>query len=213
MRDNINHEYDYAESVSGPIPDYLLEVERQTYLRTMAPQMLSGRLQGRLLAMFSQLLRPRQILEIGTFTGYSALCLAEGLAEGGELHTIEGNPETALLATQHFEASPFSLQLHLHQGQAMDILPSLTQSWNLVFLDGDKQAYPDYLPIIADNMAPGGLLLADNVLWDGKVGTGKQDKDVNALHQYNTLLAKRTDFEVVLLPLRDGLSVARKKHS
>ena len=211
MRDNINHEYDYAESVSGPIPDYLLEVERQTYLKTMAPQMLSGRLQGRLLSMLSLLLRPRRILEIGTFTGYSALCLAEGLAEPGELHTIEGNPETAFLARQNFTASPFARQIQLHEGQAAAILPTLPDDlWDLVFLDGDKRTYPNYLNTLADRIAPGGLLLADNVLWDGKVGTNKQDKEVNALHRYNTLLAKRTDFEVVLLPLRDGLSVARK---
>lgn len=211
MRDDIDPRYDYAESLSGPIPAYLHDVERQTFLKTMAPQMLSGRLQGRLLSLLSQLRQPNRILELGTFTGYSALCLAEGLAPDGELHTIEGNAETAFLARQNFAGSPFADRMHLHVGQAMDLLPNLPNSFDLIFLDGDKRGYPGYFDLLIDQLSPGGLLLADNILWDGKVSTsGKPDRDVEALRAYNQLLAGDERVEVVVLPLRDGLSIARR---
>ena len=212
MRDLISPRHDYAEALSGPIPDYLLEVERQTFLKTMAPQMLSGRLQGRLLAMLSSLLRPRRILELGTFTGYSALCLAEGMAPDGELHTIEGNRETAFLAGQNFAASPFADRIHLHAGQAKDLLPPLlAQSFDLIFLDGDKRGYPAYFHQLIDHLSPGGLLLADNILWDGRVSKdGKADPDVAALRAYNELVFRDERVSSVVLPLRDGLSVARR---
>lgn len=211
MRDDINSTYDYAESLSGPIPDYLLEVERQTFLKTMAPQMLSGRLQGRLLSLLSSLLRPRRILELGTFTGYSALCLAEGLPADGELHTIEGNQETAFLARQNFTASPYSNQIHLHAGQASELLPTLPSTFDLIFLDGDKRGYPNYFHQLIDRLNPGGLLLADNILWDGRVSAaGQPDPDVIALRNYNQLVADDSRVNQVVLPLRDGLSIARK---
>lgn len=211
MRDDIDPRYDYAEALSGPIPAYLLEVERQTFLKTMAPQMLSGRLQGRLLALLASLLRPRHILEIGTFTGYSALCLAEGLAPGGELHTIEGNAETAFWARQNFAASPYASRIHLHVGQARDILPTLPDTFDCIFLDGDKRGYPDYFHRFIDRLNPGGLLLADNILWDGKVSkSGKPDPDVAALRAYNELLLSDERMEGVVLPIRDGLSVGRR---
>ena len=213
MRDDIDPRHDYAEALSGPLPDYLIAVERQTHLKTMAPQMLTGRLQGRLLAMFSSLLRPRRVLELGTFTGYSALCLAEGLADGGELRTIEGNPETAFWAAQNFAASPYADRIRLHVGQAEAILPTLLDApFDLIFLDGDKRGYPTYFHQLIDHLRPGGLLLADNVLWDGKVSkAGKPDPDVAALRAYNELLSNDPRVEVVVLPVRDGLSVARKK--
>jgi len=211
MRDDIDHRYDYAEALSGPLPAYLQAVERQTYLKTMAPQMLSGRLQGRVLALLSQLLRPRRILELGTFTGYSALCLAEGLADDGELHTIEGNAEVAHWAQQHFAASPFAERIRLHQGQAKDLLPTLPDAFDLIFLDGDKRGYPTYFHQLIGRLRPGGLLLADNVLWDGRVKlTAEVDPDVQALRAYNELVLADERVEVVVLPLRDGLSVARR---
>ena len=211
MRDDIDPRYDYAEALSGPIPGYLLEVERQTFLKTMAPQMLSGRLQGRLLALLSQLHQPKRILELGTFTGYSALCLAEGLVPNGELHTIEGNAETAFWAQQNFAASPFANQLCLHIGQAKDLLPNLPVAFDLIFLDGDKRGYPDYFELLVDRLTPGGLLLADNILWDGKVSNdGKPDADVVALRRYNELVFTDERLSSVVLPLRDGLSVARR---
>jgi predicted O-methyltransferase YrrM len=211
MRDNINPIYEYAESLSGPTPSYLHEVERQTYLKTMAPQMLSGGLQGRLMSMFSKLRRPETILEVGTFTGYSALCLAEGLAPGGKLHTIEGSPEMAFLAQKNIAASPFADSIELHIGQALDLLPGLPPVFDLVFLDGDKRGYPEYFHQLVDRLSPGGLLLADNILWDGKVSAaGKPNLDVQALRAYNQLLADDDRIEVVVLPFRDGLSVARR---
>ncbi|OAV42781.1 O-methyltransferase [Lewinella sp. 4G2] len=211
MRDTIDLRYEYAERLSGPLPTYLEEVERQTFLKTMAPQMLSGRLQGRILSMLSQLVRPSCILELGTFTGYSALCLAEGLAPGGELHTIEGNRETAFWAAKNFAVSPFSESLKLHVGQAADLLPTLPDRFDLIFLDGDKRGYPGYFHQLIDRLNPGGLLLADNILWDGKVSkSGKPDPDVEALRAYNELVAADERLVSVVLPLRDGLSVGRR---
>ncbi|TXF87762.1 O-methyltransferase [Neolewinella aurantiaca] len=211
MRNEIDPHFEYAQALSGPVPDYLLEVERQTFLKTMAPQMLSGQLQGRLLSLLSKLRQPETILEVGAFTGYSALCLAEGLAPGGKLHTIEGNQEVAFLARQNFAASPFADSIELYTGQAMNLLPDLPPVFDLVFLDGDKRGYPEYFDLLIDRLSPGGLLLADNILWDGKVSTsGKKDLDAEALRAYNQLLADDDRVEVVVLPLRDGLSVARK---
>ena len=211
MRDDINPRYDYAESLSGPLPPYLLDVERQTFLKTMAPQMLSGRLQGRLLSLLASLLRPRRILELGTFTGYSALCLAEGLHPDGELHTIEGNAEVAHLARRHFTASPYADRIHLHVGQARDLLPTLPATFDLIFLDGDKRGYPAYFHQLINRLTPGGLLLADNILWDGRAQrSGERDPDVLALREYNDILLNDERVTTVVLPLRDGLSVARR---
>ena len=211
MRDTIDPTADYAESLSGPIPEHLLEVERQTYLKTMAPQMLSGRLQGRLLSMLSHLHKPTIVLELGAFTGYSALCLAEGLAPGGVVHTIEGNREAAFLARRNFAASPYAGSIHLHVGQATGLLPTLPDKFDLIFLDGDKRGYPTYFRKLVDRLTPGGLLLADNILWDGKVGKAtSDDPDVAALRAYNQLVAKDERLASVVLPLRDGLSIARR---
>jgi caffeoyl-CoA O-methyltransferase len=211
MRDDIDFTFEYAERLSGPVPDYLQEVERQTFLKTMAPQMLSGRLQGRILALLSKLSSPKNALEIGTFTGYSALCLAEGLAPGGRLHTIEGNPETAFWARKHFAESPYAKNIQLYVGQAKDLLPEIPGPFDLIFLDGDKRGYPDYFHRFVDQLRPGGLLLADNVLWDGRINKpADQDPDLIALRQYNELLANDPRVETVVLPIRDGLSVARR---
>lgn len=221
MRDDINPLYDYAEALSGPIPAYLQELERATFLRTLAPQMMSGRLQGRLLALLSKLLRPKRILELGTFTGYSALCLAEGLAPNGQLDTIEGNLEMAALAKQFFDASPFKTQLQLHteniDGSRRSHVDSLIAklvaegSYDIIFLDADKRNYANYFHQLLPHLHPGGLFISDNVLWDGRViHTDDTDPDVQALAQYNQLLASDPQVELLLLPLRDGLSVARK---
>ena len=210
MRDEIDPLFDYAEALSGPLPDYLREVERQTFLKTVAPQMLSGRLQGRLLALLSKLAGPREAVEIGTFTGYSALCLAEGLAPGGRLYTIEGNAEIAWWARRHIGNSPFADRIDLRVGQAWEVLPTLPRQWDLVFLDGDKRGYPDYFHYFVDRLRPGGLLLADNVLWDGRANRREDDPDVLALRRYNDLVRDDPRLEGVLLPIRDGLSIARR---
>ncbi len=210
MRDRPDPLADYAESLSGPVPDYLLEVERQTYLKTIAPQMMSGRLQGRLLALLSQLVRPNSVLEIGTFTGYATLCLAEGLSSGGRVHTIEGDPEIAARARRHFAASPFADRISLYTGQARDLLPGLPGPFGLIFLDGDKQGYPDYLPLLVERLSPNGLLIADNVLWDGKAGQKTRDLTARKLQIYNQLVAEHPLLSTVVLPLRDGLSISRR---
>ena len=210
-RDRIDPLRDYAEAMSGPIPAYLLEVERQTHLKTTAPQMMSGRLQGRLLALFSKLQQPARILEIGTFTGYATLCLAEGLQQDGSVDTIEGDAEMAFWARQSFATSPYAEQIVLHLGQASNLLDELTGPYDLIFLDGDKRSYPDYLPLLLSRLEAGGLLLADNALWDGRVGAKSRDEDAAALRKYNDLVYQNERLENLILPLRDGLSVTRWK--
>ncbi len=195
--------------MSGPIPDYLVEVERQTYLKTVAPQMMSGRLQGRLLALLSKLQQPARILEIGTFTGYATLCLAEGLGEAGRVDTIEGDAEVAFWARRNFAASPFANRIDLHLGQANEVLNRLAGPYDVIFLDGDKRGYPDYLPFLLSRLRVGGLLLADNVLWDGRAGGKIRDEDAAALQTYNELVYQNKRLENLILPLRDGLAVAR----
>ena len=209
MHDLIDRQFEYAAAHSGPEPDYLYRLERETHLKTLAPQMLSGRLQGRTLALLSKLRRPRRILEVGTFTGYSALCLAEGLAPDGELHTVEGNPEVAYLAERYFREAGFSDRIHLHRGDALALIPQLPGPFDLVFLDANKQEYPAYFELVIDRLTPGGLLIADNVLWSGKVLDPAGDADATILHAFNERLAADPRLETTLLPLRDGLLVAR----
>ncbi len=211
QRDRPDPRADYASSFSGPVPAYLSEVERQTHLRTLAPQQMSGRLQGRLLAMLSAIHRPERVLEIGTFTGYATLCLAEGLSADGAIDTIEGDAEVAWLAQHHFNASPYADQIDLHVGQAEEVLVALVGPYDLVFLDANKRSYPEYFELLAERIRPGGLLLADNVLWDGKAGRKTRDADADSLHRYNSLVHQDARFTVTVLPLRDGLSVARRR--
>ena len=211
MRDLIDPQFDYAESMSGPVPDYLLRIERQTHLKTTAPQMMSGRLQGRMLAMLSKLTRPRQILEIGTFTAYGTLCLAEGLREDGVLHTVEGDAERAHLAREHLLHSPFHDRIHLHVREAADVIDEIDGDFDFIFLDGDKKGYPQYYRLLVDRLSPGGLLVADNVLWDGKSADHRTDPVAEKLREYNECVLNDPRLEVVVLPLRDGLSVVRKQ--
>lgn len=210
MRDMINLLHDYSEAVSTAPPDYLVRLERETHLKTLAPQMISGRLQGRFLALLSRLLRPRRILEIGTFTGYSALCLAEGLAPGGELHTIEGNAEITYLARRYFAAAGMNDRIHLHEGNALDIIPTLPGGFDLIFLDANKREYPQYYQRVIDRLQPGGLLLADNVLWSGKVLQPATDEDAAVLDRFSRDLQADPRLETLLLPIRDGLLIARR---
>ncbi|GAB4405075.1 MAG: O-methyltransferase [Bacteroidia bacterium] len=201
----------YIESMCLPEPDYLLAVRRQTHLRVLYPQMLSGVWQGRLLAWLSRWLRPQQILEIGTFTGYSALCLAEGLAATGRLTTIERNPELVWLIENHLGLSPYASQIDLLTGDAADLLPTLAGPFDLVFLDADKARYPHYLDLIMPRLATGGLLVADNVLWDGRIADPTlQSREVVGLRTFNAQVRATAHLEPLLLPVRDGLLLARK---
>jgi caffeoyl-CoA O-methyltransferase len=188
------------------------ELDRQTHLQTRVPRMLSGHLQGNILKMFSQMIRPENILEIGTFTGYSALCLAEGLSETGKLITIEINDELADVAQSFFEKSTFAHKIEFIIGDAMQIIPKLEQSFDLVFIDADKHAYIDYYQMVLPKLRPGGFIIADNVLWDGKVYDKRfeNDADTKALMKFNDFVQNDERVENVIFPVRDGFSLIRK---
>ncbi|MDD2962154.1 MAG: O-methyltransferase [Muribaculaceae bacterium] len=192
--------------------ELLSRLNRDTHLFHLRPRMCSGHLQGRLLKMFVRMIKPRRILELGTFTGYSALCLAEGLAEGGEVHTIEIDDELEEFITTHLAASPLKDKIHLHIGDAADIIPTLEVTFDLVFIDANKRNYIDYYNMVFDRVAPGGFILADNTLWDGKVidpGT-RPDAQTIGILEFNELIAHDTRIEKVILPLRDGLTIIHK---
>lgn len=203
----------YTETHSSPEPELLKALRRETHLKVVQPRMLSGHLQGRYLSLLSQLLRPRRILEIGTYTGYSALCLAEGLSPGGELHTLEVNEELEPLIRRYFAQSPSPGQLQLHIGNALDLIPGLEGPFDLVFIDGKKEEYPAYFEQVYPKVSKGGLILSDNILWSGKVvdEVPETDRATRALQQYNYILKEHEGLQTVILPLRDGLTVSLKR--
>ncbi|MDN3724559.1 O-methyltransferase [Aequorivita sp. SDUM287046] len=202
---------DYVEKHSQPEPELLQKLNRETWQKMIAPRMLSGHLQGRVLSMLSKLIQPKNILEIGTYTGYSALCLAEGMRENGELHTIDINEELFDFQRKYFDESAFGKQIFQHLGNALEIIPKLEKSFDLVFIDADKNNYPNYLEIILPKLEKGAVILSDNVLWSGKVveNLKEDDEDTKALLQYNKLLNEHPQLETVLLPIRDGLTISR----
>lgn len=203
---------DYLEKHTSPENSLLKDLDRHTHLKVLQARMLSGHLQGRVLAMITQMIQPQYILEIGTYTGYSALCLAEGLQKNGELHTIEVNEEMETLIRTFFEKSPFQNQLHLHIGKALEIIPHLDTTFDLAFIDADKLNYDNYFEAILPKIRPNGFILIDNVLWDGKVlETVKQsDKKTQAMLDFNQKIQADQRIENVLLPIRDGLMLVRK---
>lgn len=203
----------YVESHTSPEPDILKKLNRETHLKVMKPRMLSGHLQGRLLAMISQLLRPQQILEIGTYTGYSAICLAEGLAEDGLLHTIDVNAELEDMVRRYFAEAGLTDKIHYYLGRALDIIPTLPYTFDLVFIDADKLNNGRYFDVVIDKVRPGGVIITDNVLWSGKVtGTDKKpDKDTQSVLDFNRKVHADPRVENILLPIRDGLLIARKR--
>lgn len=203
--------YEYCEAHSTPPPEPLNALERETHLKTLSPQMISGRLQGGLLRLLSGLSRPRLALEIGTFTGYGALCLAEGLVPGGTLHTIEANPELAHIIQKYIHLAGKEAMVQLHIGQAQDIIPTLPGPFDLVFIDAGKQDYAAFFHLVIDRMATDGLILADNVLWGGKILDPEPDADTRIMQAFNDMLAADTRIETLMLPLRDGLTIARRK--
>lgn len=204
----------YVVEHSEKEPDLLAELTRETYQKVLQPRMLSGHYQGRILSLISKLVQPSSVLEIGTYTGYSALCLAEGLAPTGVIHTIDTNEELVDLQKKYFDRSAFKGQIRSHLGDATEIIPSMEFTFDLIFIDADKQNYPRYLELLIDKLVPGGLILSDNVLWSGKVveKVGKDDESTRALVKYNKLLAEDRRLETVMLPVRDGLSISRKKN-
>lgn len=207
------HIDNYVVKHSENEPELLQKLNRETHQKILQPRMLSGDYQGRVLSMLSKLIQPKYILEIGTYTGYSALCLAEGLTKGGELHTIDVNEELVDFQRKYFDASPFGEQIYQHLGNALDIIPELDHTFDLVFIDADKPNYINYFHAIVDKLRPGGIILSDNVLWSGKVAEPINDKDTSTklLAEYNQLLKEDSRVETVILPIRDGLTISRKR--
>ncbi len=204
----------YALTHSEKESELLNSLNRETYLKVLQPRMLSGHLQGRVLSMFSKMISTECILEIGTYTGYSALCLAEGLSSNGVLHTIEKNEELEPMITKYIDQSERKEAIRLHFGNALDVIKELSIRPDLVFIDADKTNYLNYYEAVLPNMKSGGFLIADNVLWSGKVldeEERKADPDTLALHEFNERVTKDDRVENVLLPIRDGLMVIRKK--
>jgi len=194
----------------GPL---LQALERETNFRTLNPQMLSGPLQGMLLKMFCRMIRPQRVLEIGTFTGYSALCMAQALPEGGRLHTIESDDELAPIIQNYLRKSGLEDRVVLHIGDAAEILPTLEGPFDLVFLDAGKLDYARHYALVFPKLRPGGFLVADNVLWSGKVVDESPDATALALHAFNTMIQEDPQVENLLLPLRDGLLLVQKKET
>ncbi len=192
--------------------ELLNKIDRETHLEVLRPRMLSGHFQGRLLSMLSKMISPYRILEIGTYTGYSAICLAEGLTEDGKLYTIDINEELEDRVRQYFLESKYNQQIDLIIGDALNLIPRLNESWDIVFIDADKKNYTKYFNMVVASVKSGGYIIADNVLWSGKVVEKDHlDEDTLALRVFNDTLSKDPRFEVVLLPVRDGLLIARKK--
>ena len=209
---------DYIEAHTSPQSELLAEIERNTYWTQLNPRMVSGAVQGRLLSMLSRMIKPSHILEIGTFTGYSTLCLAEGLQPDGRLVTIEKDDELESVIRQNLSRSPYGSQIDLLIGDAKEILSNLQSpisniQYELTFVDADKREYSAYLDLIYPHVRAGGFILADNTLWDGHVIDSKYDKEPQtmALRAFNDRVRNDSRFEVVLLPLRDGLTPIRKK--
>ncbi|WP_369769726.1 O-methyltransferase [Flavobacterium sp. WC2416] len=202
---------DYIEQHSEKEPALLAALNKETYQKILLPRMLSGHFQGRVLSMLAKLIRPVNILEIGTYTGYSALCLCEGIQENGVLHTIDIKEELIDFQRKHFDKSPWGKQIVQHLGEATAIIPNLDVKFDLVFIDADKENYINYFELIVPKMNKGGIILSDNVLWSGKVLEPLNPKDISTkvLLEYNALLKNDPRVETVLLPIRDGLTVSR----
>ena len=203
----------YLDTFSTPEDPVLEELSRRTHLQTVYPQMMSGALQGRLLQFISRMIRPARILEIGTFTGYSAICLAKGLREGGKLITLEANDEYEKIIREFFEKSGITGRVELIIGDALQILPELAGPFDLVFIDADKREYGDYYDLVIDKVESGGFILVDNVLWNGKVllPEERMDEETAAIHRFNQEITADPRVENLLLPVRDGLMLIRKK--
>lgn len=202
----------YAQDHSMAESDLLHELNRTTWTKVLQPRMLSGHLQGRILSLLSQLKRPKKILEIGTYTGYSALCLAEGLTENGQLITIDKNEELEDLAKAHFQKSRFSNQIDMKIGNAMELISTMEIDFDLVFIDADKENYLNYYKVIIDDLPKGALIIADNVLWSGKVikPTAKGDIETQNIKAFNDFVQNDKRVENLLMPVRDGLMIMTK---
>ena len=204
---------EYLINHSEKEPEILSDLNRETNQKVLQPRMISGAYQGRLLSIISKIINPKKILEIGTFTGYSTLCLAEGLDKNGQIHTVDINEELYDLQRKYFKKSSFNSNITQHLGNALEIIPKLDHDFDLIFLDADKINYPKYLDILIVRLKKGGVLLSDNVLWDGKDlnEISQKDKSTKAIVEYNKMLNNRTDMDSVILPIRDGITISIKK--
>jgi caffeoyl-CoA O-methyltransferase len=200
----------YAEKHTSSESDLLGKINRDTHAKVLSPRMLSGNLQGRLLSMISQMIQARYVLELGTYTGYSAICLAEGIQKGGKLITIDVNEELEDQVKDYFKQSGLDDRIDYRIGKAKDIIPTLRETFDLVFIDADKENYSVYYDLVFDKVRIGGIILADNVLWSGKVTSPKPDKDTRAILEFNTKIQEDSRVENVLLPVRDGIMMIRK---
>lgn len=210
----INPDYEeYASKHSSDETEILKQLNRETNLKIMQPRMLSGHLQGKLLELLSSMIKPERILEIGTYTGYSAIALAQGLTENGILHTIDINEELESIVKDYIQKSGFENKIKFHIGDALQIIPQIDEIFDLVFIDADKENYINYFNMIIDKVRKGGIIIADNVLWSGKVlnEATKNDLDTINLQKFNKLVTEDKRVENVLLPFRDGLMIMMKK--
>lgn len=201
----------YAENHSQPEPPLLAELNRETHQKILQPRMLSGHLQGRVLSVLSKIIHPENILEIGTYTGYATLCLAEGLREHGTIDTLDNNEELFDFQRKYFDKSNWGAQIFQHLGNALEIIPNLSKKYDLVFIDADKENYANYFDLVVPMMNKGGIILSDNVLWSGKIlePVKPNDKSTISLLAYNEKINSDPRVETVLLPIRDGLTVSR----
>lgn len=202
----------YCDEVTSPESPLLYELNRQTHLKMINPRMLSGHFQGRLLSMISKMIDPKRILEIGTYTGYAALCLAEGLTDDGKLYTIDINEELEDFMRSFIERSDYNDKIQCLIGNAIDIIPTLDEEFDLIFIDADKRNYPNYYELVLPKVKKGGFILSDNVLWSGKVVEDKStfDIDTQIIDQFNRMIQEDPRVENILLPIRDGIMIARK---
>ena len=203
----------YIKKHSNKESDLLKELSRETKLKTLNSRMLSGSYQGRILSMISKLTKPKYILEIGTYTGYSSLCLAEGMKNDGELHTIDKNEELYDFQKKYFNKSGYGDKIFQHLGNALELIQTINKKFDLIFLDADKENYAKYLELLVNKLNTNGVLVTDNVLWSGKVTMPISDEDLSTqeINKFNKLLNQRTDMETIILPIRDGISISRKK--
>ena len=203
---------EFSLSYTEKESDLLTKLNRETWAKVMTPRMLSGHMQGRVLSLFSKLICPKDILEIGTYTGYSALCMAEGLSNDGKLHTIECNEEVIQLAKKYFEQSDYN-NIIQYKGDALEIIPTVDAEFQLVFIDADKENYSNYFDLVFEKLSIGGYIIADNVLWSGKVVEQVQDEETKALVAYSKKVHQDKRVENILIPVRDGLMICRKIRS
>lgn len=202
----------YAQEHTSPEMEILSELSRETYAKVLRPRMLSGHLQGTFLQMISKIIQPKRILEIGTYTGYSAICLAQGLQKDGLLHTIEINDELESMIRHYIQKAQLTNKIVLHIGNAFNIIPTINETWDLVFIDADKENYLNYYNLVFEKVKPGGIIIADNVLWSGKVlDKNENDSETTAIRHFNQYIHEDARVEHLLLPVRDGLMIIRKK--